>query len=143
MLALEQILQYENQHICSRYEKDFPHNRLSAKEALHELIKFFWLCHRHSEDKVKSDDDSLHFTCMIHEEMHELDAMWHTLLLFTKDYHDFCMKYFGYFIHHQPLTEDAKSEINSRYSVELERFLSYTYDRLGEETLTKWFGDCL
>ena len=143
MLNLEQLLLYKNPHVLARYERDFSHNRLTAEEALSELIKYFWLCHQHSKDKESSQNDSLQFTCMMHAEMHELDAMWHTFLLFTQEYQEFCLTYFGYFIHHAPLTEENKLSINDNYDIELERFLSYLYDKLGLNTLSKWFGDCL
>jgi len=35
-----------------------------------------------------------------------IDAMWHTFLLFTKDYRQFCDAYLGRFIEHEPF-EDA------------------------------------
>jgi hypothetical protein len=31
-----------------------------------------------------------------------IDAMWHTFLLFTKDYRVFCIDYLGRFIEHEP-----------------------------------------
>ncbi|MDR3501198.1 MAG: hypothetical protein P4L79_01270 [Legionella sp.] len=143
MLELKQLLIYKNAHVLVRYERDFPHNRLNAEEALGELIKFFWLCYQHNQDKLNSANSSLDFTCMMHAEMHELDDMWHTFLLFTKEYQEFCQTNFGYFIHHSPLIEEDKLLANAQYNVELERFLSYIYDHLGEETVSKWFHDCL
>jgi len=32
----------------------------------------------------------------------EVDAVWHTFILFTKDYAKFCQEAFGFFLHHQP-----------------------------------------
>ncbi len=32
----------------------------------------------------------------------EIDEIWHMFILHTKDYADFCSKYFGVFLHHQP-----------------------------------------
>jgi hypothetical protein len=32
----------------------------------------------------------------------EVDAMWHTFILFTKDYLVFCRNYLGTFVHHVP-----------------------------------------
>lgn len=32
-----------------------------------------------------------------------LDYFWHEFILFTRDYHEFCERYFGQFIHHRPL----------------------------------------
>lgn len=34
----------------------------------------------------------------------EVDEVWHTFILFTRDYAAFCEDVFGYFVHHQPDT---------------------------------------
>lgn len=34
----------------------------------------------------------------------EVDIIWHEMLLFTKEYEDFCLKFKGSFIHHRPNT---------------------------------------
>jgi hypothetical protein len=67
--------------------------------------------------------------------------MWHTFLLFTKDYLNFCNNYLdGEFFHHVPLSEPIEDLDINNYELELSRYLSYIYDRLGEETLIKWLG---
>jgi hypothetical protein len=141
MLSLSHLLSFQNANVLSRYARDYPTNHLSAEEALSELIKFFWLSDLHQKEKASNPDPSLDFTCMMHEEMRELDDMWHTFLLFTKEYHAFCRSYFGYFIHHSPFTEEDKRRVNDRYMIDLERFLSYLYDKLGQETVMKWFKE--
>lgn len=71
--------------------------------------------------------------------MSDIDNMWHIFLLFTLDYQNFCKDYLrGIFFHHIPAT--SKIEMSKdEYELDLSRFLSYVYDNLGEETLTKWF----
>lgn len=32
----------------------------------------------------------------------EVDEVWHTFILFTRDYADFCQGVFGFYLHHQP-----------------------------------------
>lgn len=140
MLALNQVLTYTHPNVLARYRKDFPNNTMPADETLCELIKFLWLIHKHEQDKKQSPhDEALHFTCMMHEEMRELDDMWHTFLLFTQDYQQFCLNHFGYFIHHHPFDEKDKVAINQHYELELNRYLCYIHDQLGDETLQKWF----
>ncbi|HEY9405378.1 MAG TPA: hypothetical protein VIQ24_22195 [Pyrinomonadaceae bacterium] len=36
-----------------------------------------------------------------------IDRMWHTFLLFTKDYKTFCEVYLGMFINHEPFEQPA------------------------------------
>jgi hypothetical protein len=33
----------------------------------------------------------------------DVDEGWHNFILFTKDYAEFCTRYFGHFIHHEPV----------------------------------------
>jgi hypothetical protein len=35
---------------------------------------------------------------------HQVDLVWHTCLLFTRLYADYCQAAFGYFFHHEPAT---------------------------------------
>lgn len=35
-------------------------------------------------------------------DMNGLDEMWHEFILRTADYHQFCMEFFGFFLHHHP-----------------------------------------
>jgi len=37
-----------------------------------------------------------------------VDLVWHQFILFTKEYHDFCNKVFGEYIHHAPATDTRK-----------------------------------
>lgn len=40
-----------------------------------------------------------------------VDDMWHTALLFTRTYRDFCDRYLGTFIHHQPVEQKADAAV--------------------------------
>lgn len=125
--------------IIFRFQQDYPNAHMQAEEALSELMKFIWLCHKHRADKKRRPKDkSLHFSCVLHSEMADIDNMWHTFLLFTKDYYQFCNDYLdGVFFHHEPILNTVSDE---KYEHELTLYLSYIYDHLGEETLLKWFN---
>ena len=43
-----------------------------------------------------------------HEPTADVDEVWHTHILFTEDYADFCADYFGYFLHHKPYLSGAE-----------------------------------
>lgn len=76
-------------------------------------------------------------------EIAKIDEMWHTFILFTRDYADFCERHFGLFVHHAPTpTEDEPvsaqpGDVRRR----LERQFGLIYDVLGEETLIAWYED--
>lgn len=131
---LKTLMSYKNQAVLDRYKKDFPNNILSGEESFTQLMKFMWLA-------LKAQADGKTFTCAIHEEMLEIDHMWHTFILFTRDYQHFCEKYLGNFFHHSPNTELESKLSDEEYETELTEYLSYIYDHLGEETVRVWFGE--
>ncbi len=138
---LAKALSYSNPALLERYRRDYPNNQLSAEEALRELIKYLWLCEKHRQDCAAfPDNTALHFPCSMYPEMAEIDDMWHTFLLFTKAYQDFCHTYLGRFVHHLPKTpsDHITPEV---FELELTRYLFYVYDCLGEETVKKWFKE--
>ena len=47
----------------------------------------------------------------------EVDEVWHTFILFTKDYTVFCLEVFGFFLHHEPalLSQPLGSEPRQRF----------------------------
>ncbi|HAT1844400.1 hypothetical protein [Legionella pneumophila] len=143
LVSVNQLLEYKNYPLLSRYKKDYPHNKLNAEEAFAELMKFLWVREKHKEDILSyPENEELKFSCAIYTEMLDMDDMWHTFLLFTKDYMDFCYQYFGEYLHHTPALEDEYIQENE-FTVEFSRYLSYIYDNLGEKTIIKWFGKLL
>lgn len=139
---LSRLLQYSNPGVLSRYHKDYPDNTMPAGVAMRELLKYMWLCQRHAMDRaLHCNDESLYFTCVMHLEMREIDDMWHTFLLYTEEYHDFCNAYFGTYIHHRPFSEIEKEALHNRQEHELYLYLSYIYDHLGDETVKLWFNE--
>jgi hypothetical protein len=141
MVSLKSILTYKNENVVARYERDHPGNSLSGNEALTELLKYLYLSHKHLHAlRENPETESLKFECAIHTEMKEIDDMWHTFLLFTKDYMDFCTQYFGQFMHHNPKTAET-SQTPDEFQLGFERYLSYAYDHLGAKTLEKWFPE--
>ena len=141
--SLASLLKYKNQSVLDRYEKDYSQNNMRAPEAFSELIKYMWLCYQHKKHQQKYRDPELKFSCVMHYEMREIDDMWHTFLLFTHDYYEFSMNYFGEIFHHYPLKNEDQRMPDDIYKMELGRYLTYIYDKLGEQTLKKWFGECL
>lgn len=141
-LNLNNLINYQNSKIMSRYSLDYPQSKMQAEDALKELMNYVWLCHKHKADKrLHPNDNTLNFSCVIHAEMKDIDNMWHTFLLFTKDYHDFCNNYLnGIFFHHEPIIGTDCHLVDKQYEQELTFYLSYIYDNLGEDTLIKWFG---
>jgi hypothetical protein len=139
---LKCLMNYKNNKILLRYDKDYPAAKMGSKEAFKELMKYIWLHYKHEAEKKISNNKALNFSCLIHEEMIDIDNMWHTFLLFTKDYHAFCNDYLdGIFLHHDPIGASEEKVLYDNYDQELSLYLSYIYDNLGEDTVLKWFNN--
>lgn len=140
---LNELIHYQNEKLIYRFAKDYPNATMIAEDALSELMKFIWLCLKHRSDKHNNPTNKqLNFLCIIHPEMGDIDNMWHTFLLFTKDYHEFCNKHLGgIFFHHEPIVTPKANLLDEHYEYELSLYLSYIYDNLGEDTLLRWFSE--
>lgn len=141
--SLGDLLNYKNENVLHRFEKDYKNTRLDSQSAFKELMRFLWLAEKHyCERKQFPEYEQLQFKCYILEEMVEIDYMWHTFLLFTKDYAEFCQTYFGKFIHHHPvsLASDEETVNESDLTKNNRLFLNYIYDELGESTFRTWFN---
>ena len=145
--TLDEVLKYTNIHVIRRYEHDFHDNKLSSKDAFREMLKFLWCAEKLRRDKQADPANTdLDFTFFLHHEMREIDDMWHTFILFTKDYMEFGMRYFGHYVHHAPTTDEEKSEMKldkENMTEQDKKQLSYIYDNLGKKTLEVWFAECL
>jgi hypothetical protein len=143
MMPLDSILNYHNPAVIERYNFDYPNNTLSASEALKHVGRYLWICKKHQQDRLEyPNNKKFDFDCAIHPEMQEIDDMWHTFILFTEDYMDYCNVYFGHYMHHRPTTSmDIKSTSTKEDKIQFERYLSYIYDNLGDETLRVWFAE--
>lgn len=106
--------------VIARYRKDsgLPDDVIALHE--HEFRRFFALIAMAPERRYG-----------IHSAM---DDLWHTFLLFTREYKTFCSEVVGYFVHHCPeqSADVSKEELAAGYQL----FLS-DYERIfGEEPPT-------
>ena len=79
-----------------------------------------------------------------------IDEMWHTFILHTRQYMNFCLSKFNRFIHHVPTPKSEKQLLDLRLKIEpstvlreneekLKRQYSKIYDKYGPDTLLKWY----
>ncbi|MFD0964042.1 hypothetical protein [Pseudofulvibacter geojedonensis] len=135
---LENILAYKNENILSRFTDMYNVSNNEAEDIFKATLKFMYIA------QIKG--------VFIPDELLIIDEMWHNFILFTKDYHSFCDKYFGSYFHHLPASKREK-EIQTRKNQEnpeqasvefqnkLEFIMGVVYDYLGQETLEIWFRD--
>ena len=76
--------------------------------------------------------------------------MWHTFVLFTPAYIDFCVRHFGIYIHHQPTSEREKRMIRDagegectrnleKMVVQERRMALYVLGKLGIDVARRWY----
>lgn len=142
--TLEEVLAYQHEDLIARFVEDHGVPESYARELFLETKKWLWLCHIDSQEGAKTP-------LTIYPFMGALDEMWHSFVLFSKDYATFCEDFFGEFIHHYPTPVREKTEHKARLVVDEEGLKNETYDKLlnfvryveeklGKETAVCWFG---
>lgn len=82
-----EILAYQHDRLLHRYSMDYGVSIEESRRRFNALKEFLIVCAAKPGYKVTSDP---------------IDQMWHTFLLFTKDYKAFCEDNLGMFINHEP-----------------------------------------
>jgi hypothetical protein len=139
--CLDEVLAYRHSGVLRRYGREHHASPQEADEVFQQMLKLLYLGYRSAIDETQGSG----FT--ITTEIEKLDWIWHTFLMFTRDYADFCERHFGFFVHHVPGEDDEdddneapadQNDLRSR----MERQFALVYDVLGEETLTAWYDHC-
>jgi hypothetical protein len=135
LATLDEVLTFRHPGTIRRYCKENHATPQEAEVVFREMLKFLYLSARAGSEG---------FGCAISIEIEKLDWMWHTFLLFTRDYAEFCERYFGFFLDHVPTEAEEANEIagdENELRASIERQFSFVYDVLGEETLVAWYDD--
>jgi len=144
LCSLEEILKYKNPAVVRRFQKEYPEKASRAEDIFDDLMRFFWGTKKHVLDRSQNPkNDDLDFFFIMDEDMRDIDLMWHIFLLYTRDYADYCQRYFGEFLHHQPDLVPYFEEKGFEFEPNLEKFLNYTFDLFGESVIRRWFSTSL
>lgn len=141
---LNDLLAYENPAVLKLYVQNYPNNKIPAKDAFRETLKYLWLSVKHTLDKsADPPNPEIPPRCIMLRSMREIDEMWHEFILFTKDYTHFCQHYFGEYLHHLPNIFDNLPVSREEETAEIKKLLPYIYDHFGEATMRIWFAEYL
>lgn len=91
--------QFPMERIIDRYARDYDVTRGTAERHARELRRFLVLCAMNPDRRYGMRGN--------------VDDIWHTFLIYSRDYADFCEKVAGTFIHHVP-EEDSDGGDDSR-----------------------------
>lgn len=87
--SADAVLAYENDAVLARIKKDCKVSDQEAQQLFKDMLMFLYLSGAIREARRLSPPKLI-------------DEAWHAFILFTADYHSFCMTCFGHFIHHRP-----------------------------------------
>ncbi len=135
---LDTLAKYHHEETVLRFTSNFDVTYEESLELFQEMKLFLALMVRYPKGHVFAV-----------EAIYVLDEMWHTFLMFTKDYQQFCIDHFGFMIHHEPMKR-AEKEHNQKILAEnkeaaekvlkpgVENLYSMIYDFYGNEKLIQW-----
>jgi len=122
--------------------------KLSTDDCAHlflETKKFLWLQAR-LRIESKSGAQGLPRGIFMFDALQPLDEMWHQFILCTESYMEFCDRFLGGYIHHQPLSlvehyggKGSDDELKATVRGELVLQCRYIANHLGPDTLEYWY----
>ena len=138
---LETALAYKNPSILHKFMEYYDVSYEKAEMLFTETKRYLWLAVYFARQNRKD--------IYLPPPFNAIDEMWHTFILFTEEYHDYCEEMYGHYVHHVPNTKQQKDQMfadyetdNSAYyekkHAELKQFYEAVYDVLGEEVLLNW-----
>lgn len=95
-IDIERALQYPIPDVMDHYKKDYGVSDALAQLHERELKRFLIIC---AETYPKNTE-------MLST---QVDNLWHTFILFTKDYRQYCDECFGQFLDHAPKIDKKKN----------------------------------
>lgn len=122
-------LSYENAEVIARFRAEYDVSLEEARALFDDTKKWLWLCGTRPPSMRMS----------VFGPMKLIDEMWHTFILFTRDYTDYCMTHFGRYLHHAPTAPG--SEDLAQLRVERRAMMLLLHAEFGEATLRRWFDD--
>ena len=145
IVSLEEVLAYTNPDVVYSFIDGFDVSYEEADIIFNETKKWLWACYYRKKDPRYAD-----VSMSVNESILIIDMMWHTFILFTTPYYDFCHKYFSEFIGHKPTTyrdkqamqtalQKDRARVIKRERDKRKKLLSYLYDTLGEATIRRWY----
>ncbi|MFK8004843.1 MAG: hypothetical protein AB8H03_00670 [Saprospiraceae bacterium] len=148
--SLSEVLTYQNEDIVYRFMDFFDLDLEASMDIFEETKKWLWLRAINKQRGLNSGKEVT--PLFIDGSLLIIDEMWHTFILYTIEYRNFCQENFGFFIDHTPTSKAAKHDYYKRVELDPEGLkkeqeeklkyqYSFIYDHLGEETLVKWYGE--
>lgn len=108
--------------VIARYVRDEKITEEAAREHERELKRYLVLCAAYPEESLGMKGPA--------------DNLWHTFIMYTKEYARFCREIAGRFIHHSPSSEEDKR--SGKAHADYARFLMLYQKHFGGPPMHIW-----
>lgn len=144
LVPLEEVLSFNNPDITARFVKNYGIANDDANILFDDVKRWLWLANKMGSLHLKK-------SLTVDQPIMVIDEMWHNFILFTREYMEFCQRFFGRYLHHAPFTESEKNRIESinknisiadkkKNLMDKRRWqYEFIYDQLGEEVFIRWY----
>ncbi|WP_058525637.1 hypothetical protein [Legionella erythra] len=127
---LAAILAYQNSTVVRHFAYHHPaFDDKASQQLFNDLLAWLWL----NAYRQQTERRTYLFGPLL-----PLDDMWHTFILHTRDYMDFCQAFFKTYFHHDVEPPTAAHQLSPE---ELADFLNDCYDHLGEAWVNRYFSE--
>jgi hypothetical protein len=146
--TLPEVLAYDCPWIAPKFRERYAITEAEAEDIFTETKRWLWLVgHAHTTPGAPTP-----LTLIGLEELCVVDEMWHTSMLFTEAYAEFCARHFGWFIHHLPTTQAERARLMAERARDPDGFerarlaefreqARFVGETLGVDTVRKWYGE--
>jgi hypothetical protein len=126
---IDQVMAYQMPDIIERCQKDFKYTNEDMQLLEKEFKRFLILCIIFKDSNIGMYSN-------------DIDNLWHSFILFTKEYALFCDQCNGQFIHHVPtLEKDKTPEKRIESKKYFQEFIKNYEEIFNEEIHPLWFLD--
>lgn len=126
--VIEEIMGYQMPDVIKRCKKDFNYTDEDMCIIEKEFKRFMVM-------SVLLEDKGIGMYSK------DIDNLWHSFILFTKEYATFCDRFNGKFIHHVPETEEKTPDKRAEAREDFQQFIKNYEELFKEEIHPIWFLD--
>lgn len=146
--TLKDTLAYEYSWLAPKFQERYALSRSEAEDVFLETKRWLWLV----AYAYTTPGSPVPLTVIGLPQLTIVDEMWHSFMLFTQAYAQFCETYFGWFLHHMPTTSTEREQLQAErqsdpVAFEQARIAEFRVQArfvgatLGAPTVRKWFCD--
>jgi len=132
--SLSDTLDYSHPQLLLTLQAEFGLTAKEAQSVFRATKEFLWL-------SVYNSSQPKPVPFGIERTMGAIDHGWHTFVLYTEDYFEFCQEYLGVFVHHVPCLQGiplGENHPQAHSPDDFRQMLHLVGTILGQKTLHQW-----